>query len=111
HHMRILAVTNLYPTPFQEHRATFNRQQFKAITAQHALRVIAPIAWTDEWTARRQGKPALPGGREVTCDGIRVDHPRYLFTPKILRAWYGHFLRHSLRHTFERAVAEFGPDI
>src|SRR5881398_2087828 len=98
--MRILAITNLYPTPYQPHRATFNRQQFKAIAAHHEVRIVAPIAWTDEWSARRQGKPALARGRAVSCDGIRVEHPRYYFTPKVLRSRYGHFFRRSIRPAF-----------
>ena len=46
--MRILAVTNLYPNPYQPYRATFNRQEFRALAKLHSLAVISPIAWTDE---------------------------------------------------------------
>ena len=46
--MRILAMTNLYPNPFQPNRATFNRHQFRLLAEKHSLRVISPIAWTDE---------------------------------------------------------------
>jgi hypothetical protein len=61
--MRILTLTNLYPNPFQPHRATFNRNQLRILGERHPVRVIAPIAWTDELKARRQGQPALPAGR------------------------------------------------
>jgi glycosyltransferase involved in cell wall biosynthesis len=109
--MRILAVTNLYPNPFHPTRATFNRQLLRALAARHDVRVIAPILWTDELSARRRGQPPLPPGRRVVCDGIPVEHPRYLFPPKVLRHWYGHCFRASIRPAFERAVREFRPDL
>ena len=109
--MRILALTNLYPNPFQPHRATFNRQQLRALAARHPVAVISPIAWTDELAARRAGAAPLPPGRKVTIDGITVEHPRYLFPPKVLRGRYGHFFRRSVSPAFRRALAEFGPDL
>lgn len=111
--MRILAITNLYPNPLEPHRGTFNRQQFRALAERHAVRVIAPISWTDERAARRKGGPAaaMPADRHADVDGLRVDHPRYWFTPRVLRSRYGHFFRRSIRPAFDRAVAEFRPDL
>jgi glycosyltransferase involved in cell wall biosynthesis len=109
--MRILALTNLYPNPFQPNRATFNRHQFRILAEQHAVRVIAPILWTDESKARRTGTPPLPPGRRVTHDGLTVDHPRYWYTPRALRSWYGHFFLWSVRSTFRSAATEFRPDL
>src|SRR5947208_3004851 len=106
--MRILALTNLYPSPLAPHRAPYNRHQFRLLAERHPLHVIAPIAWTDEW---RSGMRKLPPTRRVTHDGLTVDHPRYWFTPKILRQLYGRFFLESVRRTFEAAVAEFSPDI
>ena len=59
--MRILALTNLYPNPFQPNHGAFNRQQFRALAARHEVAVIAPVLWTDEWRARRAG--AVPRGQ------------------------------------------------
>jgi glycosyltransferase involved in cell wall biosynthesis len=109
--MRILTLTNLYPTPFDPTRATFNRQKLRLLAERHPVAVIAPILWTDEWAARRKGGASLPRGRRVTCDGITVDHPRYLYPPKVLRGWYGHCFRESVRPAFRRALAEFRPDL
>ena len=50
--MRTLVLTNLYPNPFQPTRATFNRQQLRALAARHPVEVISPIAWADELAAR-----------------------------------------------------------
>jgi glycosyltransferase involved in cell wall biosynthesis len=109
--MRFLTLTNLFPTPFHPTRATFNRQKLRLLAARHPVAVIAPILWTDEWVARWRGAGTLPRGRRVTCDGIRVDHPRYFYPPKILRGWYGHCFRESVRRAFRRAVVEFRPDL
>lgn len=109
--MRILTLTNLYPTPFNPTRATFNRQKIRLLATQHPVAVIAPILWTEEWAARWKGAGSLPRGRRVTCDGIAVDHPRYVYSPKVLRGWYGHCFRESVRPAFRRALADFRPDL
>lgn len=109
--MRVLALTNLYPNPFQPHRATFNRHWLRLLGGRHPVRVIAPVLWTDELAARRAGHAALPAGRRVTHDGLTVDHPRYLYSPHIGRRWYGHFFRASVAKAFRRAVDEFCPDL
>jgi glycosyltransferase involved in cell wall biosynthesis len=109
--MRILAITNLYPNPLQPHRGTFNRQQFRALAESHDVRVIAPIAWTDERAARKAFGSELPKDRRVACDGLVVDHPKYWFTPRVLRSCYGHFFRRSIERTFERALIEFSPEL
>ena len=105
--MRILVLTNLYPNPWQPHRAAFNRQQFAALAQQHEVRVIAPVAWTDQLASRLRGQHE----RTILCDGMVIDHPRYLFPPKMLRSWHGHFYLRSVRPAFERAVGSGKPAI
>src|SRR5206468_1288978 len=109
--MRILAMTNLYPNPFQPNRATFNRHQFRLLAEKHLIRVISPIAWTDELKARCNGAAALPARRQVRFDGLIVDHPRYLFLPKMARKWYGRFYCASVKRTFFRVARAFRPDL
>ncbi len=109
--MRILTVTNLYPNPYQPTRATFNRQQLRALHEHHPVRVISPISWTDELPAKTRQGNKLPKNRRTHLDGITIAHPRYLFTPKLFRSRYGHFYRASIRRAFDEAVNEFHPDI
>ena len=109
--MRILVLTNLYPNPYQPHRAEFNRQQFRALAAEHELRVIAPIAWASEWSARRAAARRLSDDRRRVADGMIIHHPRYLYTPKMLRKCYGRFLLQSVRACFFDAVQECQPDV
>jgi glycosyltransferase involved in cell wall biosynthesis len=109
--MRILIVTNLYPNPFHPQRATFNREQFRALAREHELRVISPIAWTDELAARRAGKGPLPRDRRMEWDGIPVEYPRSLFIPRILRGLYGPCFAWSIRGAFRRAVHTIRPEV
>lgn len=106
--MRILAITNLYPNPYQPNRAPFNRQQFEALAAQHELRIIAPIAWTDELAAKWASRDRTQS--RIESNGVTIEHPRYWFPPKILRGWYGHCFKRSIRNHFRRAVEEFRPE-
>lgn len=113
--MRILVITNLYPNPYQPNRAPFNRQQFEALAAENELRIIAPIAWTDElaarWTKRDQAAADDLERLRIDSNGVTIEHPRYRFPPRILRRWYGHCYKRSIRSHFRRAVEEFKPEV
>jgi glycosyltransferase involved in cell wall biosynthesis len=109
--MRILSLTNLFPSPYLPHKAPFNRYQFRLLGERHPVAVIAPIAWTDEFRARRRGGPRLPWGRRIEIDGLIVDHPRFYFPPRILQCTYGRLFELSVAPTFYRLVAEFRPDL
>jgi len=107
--VRILAVTNLYPNPRQPHRAPFNRRQFAALALEHEVRVIAPIAWTSRLNSAVDARSSTP--RRRVSDGMTIEHPEFLFTPRVLRGLYGHFYARSIRACFHRSVREFAPDI
>lgn len=109
--MRILAITNLYPNPLQPHRGVFNRQQFRALAQRHEVRVIAPIAWTDERTARKKaGDASIPENRTVNFDGLEVHHPRYWFPPRIARSTYARCFLRSIQDAYAR-MDGFTPDV
>lgn len=108
--MRVLAMTNLYPTPFHPTRAPFVRHQLRLLSQRHAVEVICPVAWTDELRGRRKGV-GLPPRREGTLDGLKVHYPRYYFTPGAFRGRYGAMYRSSVRKTFEAAARDFQPDL
>jgi glycosyltransferase involved in cell wall biosynthesis len=98
-------MTNLYPNPLQPHRAPFNRHQLRILNETDPVRVIAPVAWTDEkWFAK-------PWPRRLELDGITVDHPRYWFPPRVARGTYGQWYLWSVRRVFRRAIRDFEPDI
>jgi glycosyltransferase involved in cell wall biosynthesis len=109
--VRILVLTNLYPNPYQPGRATFNRQQVRALSVVHKLTVIAPISWTDELEGRARVGRRLGPDRRSTCDGITVEHPSYVYPPKVMRGCYGRCFLWSVRAAFRRALVEFKPDL
>lgn len=109
--MRILAVTNLYPTPIDPTRAPFNAQQFRALAESHRVRILAPISWTEELGTRLRTRTLAPIERRRIHQGMLVEHPRYWFPPRCLRRWYGWFYERSIRAAFTRAVKEFRPDL
>lgn len=108
--MKILALTNLYPNPLQPHRAAFNRHRFRFLSELHEVRLVAPVSWRDEWNLRAQ-RPGIPRDRRTTCDGIPVEHPRYWYTPGVLRSQHGRFFQASVRAAFDRAVDAMSPDV
>lgn len=110
--MRVLALTNVYPSPVHPTRGPFNRHPLRLLGERHPVRVIVPVAWTDEWAARRRTRAnPFPEGRRQVSDGLTIDYPRYWFPPRVLRGWYGHCFLASVRGTFRRAADEFRPDV
>lgn len=109
--MRVLAITNLYPNPYQPHRASWNRHQLRLLGKRHPVQVISPIAWTDEIQWRRKAGALVPSSRRVAHDGMIVDHPVHAFTPGVLRRAYGKFFQWSVQGAFERALREFRPTV
>ena len=109
--MRILALTNLYPNPFQPTKAPFVRNELKALAKSHFVRVISPISWTDEVRSRLRGQAQFSRTKVATVDGVRVDFPRYWYPPGILRQYYGHFFYRCVGKTFHELAAAIQPDL
>ena len=109
--MRVLAITSLYPNPFQPHRATFKRHQLRILGTRAQVQVISPISWIDELRARRAGCEALPSGRKLVKDGLTVYYPRYFFPPRVARRLHGWFYERSIRALFYEVCKHFRPDI
>jgi teichuronic acid biosynthesis glycosyltransferase TuaC len=110
--MRLLFITNVFPNPLQPTRGMFNYELVRALSAGHEVRVVSPIAWTDEWR-RKRGTVGMPRGRwsnPAGLPGVKAFYPRYLFTPKVFRDQYGRFMWYSVRGTVRRQVASFRPD-
>lgn len=109
--MRVLVLTNLFPNPYQPHRATFNAQQVTVLAEKHDVQVIAPILWTDEMRDRLRTDVRWRKDRTARHNGILIHHPLYFYTPKMLRSLYGFFFLRAVRPAFERALRDFRPDI
>jgi glycosyltransferase involved in cell wall biosynthesis len=60
--LRILALTNLFPSPWDPRRAAFNRQQFERLGRVHDVSVRVAVNFLD----RLQGRKGDPGTRVAT---------------------------------------------
>jgi glycosyltransferase involved in cell wall biosynthesis len=108
--MRLLFLSNIFPNPYQPTRGIFNLALVRALAAEHEVRVVCPISWTDEWVGRSKRGTLLGPTRVENVEGVEVSFPRYLFTPKIFRRLYGSFMWQSVRGTVDRLIESFRPD-
>lgn len=107
--MRILALTQLYPTPQQPALAPFNRQQFAELSRRHELRIIRPIPWPLALLqfARGQSLGSVP----VTNGSITLEYPTYFYMPRVRTELFGPSLESSIRTSVENTIASFRPDV
>ncbi|MBL8798965.1 MAG: glycosyltransferase [Planctomycetia bacterium] len=108
--MRVLLLTNEYPNPLQPDKAVFNRHLVRALARFDEIAVVSPVAWVDEWRARRAGA-RLGAERRDRLDGVEVRYPRYWYPPKVLRARYDWFYWQSVRGTVREVMAAHRPDV
>ena len=88
---KILVLTNLYPSPWEPNRATFNRQQFGFLSNWYEVHFLVPIAWP-EWLKRQFERKKLVNS---IVDGT-ARYTWFFYTPKIGRSFYGLFMFFSL---------------
>jgi glycosyltransferase involved in cell wall biosynthesis len=113
--MNILVLTELYPSPMFPFRAAFNRQEFQALSDLGCrIRVITPIAWTDE-VRRRLKRRGEPLERLRDSGPVRIAYPRYWYPPGAFRGTYGPLYLRAARRglaLLERSEGEpFAPDL
>jgi glycosyltransferase involved in cell wall biosynthesis len=108
--MRLVFLSTIFPNPYQPTRGIFNLAFARALAARHDVRVVCPVAWTDEWAGRRKHGRLLEGDRVADLGGVEAHYPRYLFTPKVLRRMYGEFQWQSVRRAVSGLIESFRPD-
>src|SRR5262249_22102448 len=108
--MRMLFISNVFPNPYQPQKGVFNLYMLRALSREHAVRVVSAISWLDDLQARRQGKGPIGPGRRAAVGGFACDFPRFYYPPKLFRALYGQFLWLSTRVPIRRLLREWRPD-
>lgn len=105
--MKILFVSNLFPSAVAPGMASYNRQLMAALAMRADVRVVAPVAW---FPAQRilRGRRLPP--KSETLAGIPVTHPRFFYTPGVLIHQHWRFYRASVARHLRRVIAEFAPD-
>lgn len=107
--MRLLLITNVFPSPLHPTKGVFNLELVRALRQKNEVSVICPIAWTDELLGCRRGH-SIPSGRSQLLDGARIIYPRFYFLPKTLRRYYGHFMWQSVQRVLRRQLLDFRPE-
>ncbi len=104
---RLLIITNLYPTPWDLQRGTFNFQQFNHLAAHMDIRVITPISWRERLQYRHSDM-ATPVRHPLQG---KVVYPWYWYTPGMLRGTYGLSLWASIRAQCTNWIRDFDPQL
>lgn len=107
--MRILLLTNVFPSPLQPTKGPFNFELARAVSKHHELEIISPISWWEECQAARQGRAIQERTRAL--GGIAVHYPRFYYLPKLGRTWYGWFMWRSVQRTVERVLRRRSVDV
>lgn len=109
--MRLLLITNVFPNPVQPTRGIFNFEMVRGLSAAHHVEVVSPISWIDAWMAKRQacGSAGFESLQRA-LEGVSVHYPRYYYTPRTLRSWYGAFMWHSASGTILPLLRADSPD-
>jgi glycosyltransferase involved in cell wall biosynthesis len=107
--VKLLFLSNEFPNACEPTKATFNYDLLDALSHEHTVEVVAPIAWLDE-LRKRAANPRQPWRRTLQVERLTVHHPRFYYTPGVLRHWYGTFLWWSLRGTLRRIRRGAIPD-
>ncbi|MFN3712170.1 MAG: glycosyltransferase [Alcanivoracaceae bacterium] len=79
--MRVLAITNLFPLPWDSNLGLFNAQQLTRLATHHEVSVVVPVPWRQWWRHRHQCV------RHVYAD-ITVIPVIYWYFPGLFRASY-----------------------
>jgi len=73
--MKVLVVTNLFPTPWDPRRGTFNRQQFQRLGERHDVDVLTAVDFRERAGERR----------DVRVAGVHTDYFTFYHPPGIAR--------------------------
>ncbi len=87
--LRILALTNLFPSRWDPHRGAFNRQQFERLGQRHEVEVITAVPLPERL---RQGASRIP----VTVQGLRLRTFVFVYLPRVARSLHAFFWAASL---------------
>ncbi len=102
--MRILFLSNVFPTPWQPTRGAFNLSMIEALRAAgHHVTVVVPVNLIERLSSfgRVAGEPPMAG----------VTYPHYFVPPRILRPQYHRFMWACIRKTLRRIAATANPEV
>ncbi|MCP1373348.1 glycosyltransferase family 4 protein [Dyella lutea] len=87
--LRILVLTNLFPTRWDPHRGAFNRQQFERLGQRHEVEVITAVPLPE----RLRGRSA---GQAPAVAGLHLRTFVFVYLPRVGRSLHAFFWAVSL---------------
>lgn len=103
--MRVLILTKIFPNRVEPLSSPFNRQQFAQLARLCEVQILATIPWFPGARAfsRWSGAGRLLDVPEHECiEGIQVQHPRFVFVPRLAPGLSGPLYAASLARTVLR---------
>jgi glycosyltransferase involved in cell wall biosynthesis len=85
--LKVLVLTNLFPSPWDPLRSPFNRQQFERLGQQHDVDVITAVDFRERFGRRRAA---------FRTDHVNTDHFVFFYPPVIGRSLHAAFWLFSL---------------
>lgn len=93
-----MVVTNLYPNCNEENRGVFIRQLVERLAGEFEISVICPIPWRPKFLVN--SSQDIP--KQDVINGIKVEYPRHLVIPKMMRFSYGWLMYLALLPVLKR---------
>lgn len=103
--MKLLVVTNLFPTPYDPERGIFTLQLVKRLKKFCEVTVICPLPWIPNCKIiNRSSKWAqfskIPN--KYTIDGIEVYSPKYFMIPKLSELKHAAMMAYGIKNTIKK---------
>ncbi|WP_254063358.1 glycosyltransferase family 4 protein [Rhodanobacter sp. L36] len=100
--LKILILTNLFPTPWDPLRGAFNRQQFERLGARHDVDVLTAVDFRERFGGVRGN---------VHVDNVRTDHFVFVYPPRFGRSLHAFTWAISLMLQRWRKLRRSGYDV
>jgi teichuronic acid biosynthesis glycosyltransferase TuaC len=114
--MKVLLLSNLFPTSRDPVRGLFTLQLAQAMSRQGPVHAIVPLPWIGNDPISRvlfPGRTREFGGlqREMTFGDVHATYARYLLVPKISRRWHAQSMIWGIAPTVRRLHRAIGFDV
>ena len=107
--MKLLLVTNLFPTPFDPERGIFTLQLVKRLQQFCEVTVVCPLPWFPRWKVLAPFKKyaqfsSTPEQYEI--EGISVHSPKYPLIPKLSENYHSFFMAQGIKRCIQKLHKE-----
>jgi teichuronic acid biosynthesis glycosyltransferase TuaC len=109
--MNILFTSSIFPNAINPTHGCFNDSLVRALAIGHQVEVISPIPWVDLVKGCGRGVKVPMDRRIEDPGGFGIHYVPFLYTPRVLRRWYGEFYWSSVASTFRALVRRYRPEL